>query len=262
MSYTPVSKQRLSVGQNTWRRRSTQDTTNTTTTPRTTKDIKKDLAAVLPSSAHLLRATRRRTHMPKDVERELRLEHQKIRVVLQHILLHRRPPTFIRHAYARRLADITRFLKTQFGAACGMTCCPKRDPDVSTCDVTAETAVAYVRGGERAFREAWRTARAKLERDRRTCRRYVVQSGGEGRDGLREGRDGLGVGRGGRGRSNRSVSDDACERRAACAIDWRDFEAATRVMSGWATAECLCIQARDLAQQARVVASGDEGKRR
>lgn len=175
--------------------------------------LKKDLFSVLPSCSKLIQLWEEKSSNPKvksTIEHELRLEHQKIRVVLQHILLHRKPPTYIKKAYVRRLAKITKLLD----GACGPTCCPKKDLDVKTCDVTAETAVTYVIDGPDAFRKTLKTAKAKLRRDRRTCR-HRMKGDGE--------------------------------------VNWKNLTVAKDALARWATAECLKIQAEDLKVQEKVV---------
>lgn len=175
--------------------------------------LKKDLFSVLPSCSKLIRLWEEKPSNPKvksAIEHELRLEHQKIRVVLQHILLHRKPPTYIKEAYVRRLAKITKLLD----GGCGLTCCPKKDLDVKTCDVTAQTAVAYVTDGPNAFRRSLRASRSKLRRDRRTCRQRM-ESDGE--------------------------------------VDWKNLTVAKDALARWATAECLKIQVEDLKVQEKVV---------
>lgn len=175
--------------------------------------LKKDLFSVLPSCSKLLRLWEENPSNPKvkvAIEHELRLEHQKIRVVLQHILLHRKPPTYIKKAYVRRLEKITKLLN----GACGLTCCPKKDLDVKTCDVTAQTAVAFVTDGPVAFRRSLRESRSKLRRDRRTCK-HRMECDGE--------------------------------------VDWKNLTVARDALARWATAECLKIQADDLKVQETIV---------
>jgi len=168
------------------------------------------LDTLLPCNEKLVglwKANRGNPALKKQVLAELRLERQKLRVVLQFLLLKDRLRGTTSKAYAKRLGAIKHFIKEEFDEECGTSCCDREV--IKTCDLTAEAAERYVLQGPKALKTWVAESLAKVK-------------------------------------SHRKKWKKKCQAQPMTNVDWASPTEAYERLTDWAVAECLDLQKEDL----------------
>jgi len=168
------------------------------------------MESLLPCNGKLLTLWKTNPSHPSlkaQVEKELRLERQKIRVVLQFLLIKNLLTKAQGNAYRKRLEKIDTLLKTTTTTSC---CVHGNDKDtIRTCDLTAEAGERYVKGGPKALAKWIDESLAKVKVYQRKWR-------------------------------------DHCKAKPMTKVDWSSKDEAYTRLTEWAVAECLDLQKKNL----------------
>lgn len=174
------------------------------------------MESLLPCNEKLLTLWKANPSHPilkAQVEKELRLERQKIRVVLQFLLIKNVLTTAQSKAYRERLAKIDSLLKTTTTTSCCVHGHGDGDGDdgnaITTCDLTAEAGERYVRGGTKALDKWVKESLKKVRACQRKWRNH-------------------------------------CKSKPMTSVNWSSKDEAYARISEWAVAECLDLQKKDL----------------
>lgn len=168
------------------------------------------MESLLPCNGKLLalwQANPSHPTLKAQVEKELRLERQKIRVVLQFLLIKHLLTKAQGEAYRKRLEKIDSLLKTTTTTSC---CVHGDDGNtITTCDLTAEAGERYVKGGAKALKQWIKESLKTVKVRQRKWRNH-------------------------------------CKTKPMTKVNWSSKDDAYTRISEWAVAECLEIQKKDL----------------
>ncbi len=173
------------------------------------------LESLLPCNTKLVTLWRTNPSHPvlrAQVRKELDLERQKIRVVLQFLLIKDLLSKNHVKAYRKRLKELERVLEKDFGGLVTASCCEHGTvvkESVKTCDLTAEAAERFVKGGPEALKEWVSASLKKVKTHQRRWRSH-------------------------------------CKSHPMTEVNWTSKKEAYKRLGEWAVAECLALQKKDL----------------
>jgi hypothetical protein len=173
-----------------------------------------DIETLLPCNAKLITLWKANPSHPtlrSQIKKELLLERQKIRAVLQFLLIKNLLDSKRAKAYKDRLNAIEELVENDFGAKASTSCCVHgvKTDKITTCDLTAEAAERFVKGGSKALSEWVDRSLAKVK-------------------------------------SHQKVWKAHCKAQPMTRVNWASKKDAYKRISEWAVAECLVNQKKDL----------------